>query len=118
MSKQLTKTNTTTVTKQLKHWFDLLGWPQTLLSDGGPQFWNSTIFATKNNSTHELHNPQVNDLAESAVKNAKHLLITPQFPRLHLLTQKVLKLMLQQPDCCPRVRPCHKASNQEKTGLS
>ena len=77
----LHSTNTTAITNQLKTWFDLpvLGWPQTIRSDGGPQYRTEFAqFCTKHDIKHKLtspHNPQANGLAESAVKNAKHLLI-------------------------------------------
>ena len=79
VSKLLHSTNTAAITNQLKAWFDLLGWLQTIRSDGGPQYRTEfDQFCTKHNIKHELtspHNPQANGLAESAVKNAKHLLI-------------------------------------------
>ena len=66
-------------TQQLKNWFDLLGWPQTIQSDRGQQYWTEfDQFCSKHNIKHKLtspHNPQANSLAESAVKNGKHLLI-------------------------------------------
>ena len=75
VSKKLTKTNIAMV----KPWFDLLCWPQTIYSDGGSQFRSEfDQFCRKHNMLQEFispHNPQANGLAESAVKNVKHLLI-------------------------------------------
>ena len=66
-------------TQQLKNWFDLLGWPQTIRSDGGPQYRTEfDQFSSKCNIKHKLtspRNPQANGLAESSVKNVKHLLL-------------------------------------------
>ena len=70
VSKQLSRTNTTNVTKQLKNWLDLLGWPETIQSDGSPQFYSGfNQFCTKHNITHEQtspHNPEANGLAETS----------------------------------------------------
>ena len=38
MSKKLTNISTARIMNQLKHWFNLLGWPQTLNTHGGPHF--------------------------------------------------------------------------------
>ena len=78
-SEKLNKTNTTAIINQLTKWFNLLGWPDTIRSDGGPQFRTEfDSFCKEKNIAHELtspYNPQANGLAESAVKNAKYLLV-------------------------------------------
>ena len=70
--------DTESVIKQLTHWFQLLGWPETICSDGGPQYRKEIDdFCEENDVQHELsspYNPQSNGLAEAAVKNAKQLL--------------------------------------------
>jgi len=76
---ELKRTNTQAIVRELSAWFNLLGWPETIRSDGGPQFRTEfDIFCEENNIIHELtapYNPQANGLAESAVKNCKYLLI-------------------------------------------
>ena len=78
-SDALSKTNTSTILNVLIKWFQLLGYPSVISSDGGPQFRSEfDNFCTSKNITHELtspYNPQYNGLAENAVKQAKHLLI-------------------------------------------
>ena len=62
----------------LTTWFNTLGWPTSIRSDGGPQFCGDfPKFCTKNNITHELsapYNPKGNGLAEAAVKSVKNIL--------------------------------------------
>ena len=62
----------------LSDWFNLLGWPQIIRSDNGPQFRSEFAeFCEMNEIKHETsspYNPQSNGLAEAAVKNAKTLL--------------------------------------------
>ena len=57
---------------------NILGWPSTIQSDGGPQFLGQfKAWCEHNNILHELsspYNPKGNGLAEAAVKNVKHLL--------------------------------------------
>ena len=76
---KLRRTDTTEIITQLSHWFQLLGWPMYIRSDGGPEFRREfDIFCAENDIIHELsspYNPQSNGLAEAAVKNAKQLLI-------------------------------------------
>jgi hypothetical protein len=75
----LHKTTSSAIINKLSQWFNLLGWPQSIRTDGGPQFRTEfDSFCSSKKIHHELtspHNPQANGLAESAVKNAKHLLI-------------------------------------------
>lgn len=77
-AKRLTRTATSDVTKILLEWFLEWGYPSVIRSDGGPQFRAKFVdFCKENNITHELsspYNPRSNGLAESAVKNMKHLL--------------------------------------------
>ena len=60
-------------------WFNMLGWPKIIRSNGGPQFRSEfDEFCEEKDIVHELtspYNPQANGLAEAAVKNCKHLLI-------------------------------------------
>ena len=76
--KQLHKTDTGAVIRKMTEWFNLLGWPRSMRSDGGPQYRAELdAFCIRNNITHELSsacNPQSNGLAEAAVKNVKQLL--------------------------------------------
>ena len=63
----------------LKNWFNLLCWPQSIRSDGGPQFCGDFMkICTDNGIKHELsapYNPHSNGLAESGVKIIKSILI-------------------------------------------
>ena len=36
--KKLKRTNTMTIINVMSEWFNMLGWPRTMRSDGGPQF--------------------------------------------------------------------------------
>ena len=76
--KQLHKTDTGAVIRKMTEGFNLLGWPRSMRSDGGPQYRAELdAFCVRNNITHELlsaYNPQSNGLAEAAVKNVKQLL--------------------------------------------
>ena len=78
-SEKLTNTNSANIIKTLNNWFNILGFPKTIRSDGGPQFRSEfDEFCKNNNINHELsspYNPSSNGLAEQAVKTAKHLLI-------------------------------------------
>ena len=71
--KRLNSTSTQSVINVLEAWFNLLGWPATIRSDGGPQFLGPFNQWCKNNQiVHELsspYNPRGNGLAEAAVKN-------------------------------------------------
>ena len=75
----LKNTNSANIIKTLNNWFNILGFPKTIRSDGGPQFRTEFDEFCKNyNIIHELsspYNPKSNGLAEQAVKTAKHLLI-------------------------------------------
>ena len=74
---ELRSTNTAAVTKTLTKWFNILGWPETIRSDGGPQFLEEFDTSCKCHVvTHELspiYSPQSNGLAEAAVKNTEQL---------------------------------------------
>ena len=76
--KQLHKTDTEAVIRKMTEWFNLLGWPRTMRSDGGPQYHAELdLFCSRNNIKHELssaYNPRSNGLAEAAVKQVKLLL--------------------------------------------
>ena len=62
----------------MESWFNVLGWPSSIRSDGGPLFCGPFHdWCQKNNIKHELsapYNPKSNGLAKSAVKNVKFLL--------------------------------------------
>ena len=76
--KKLISTATSSILKTLSGWFNILGWPRSIRSDGGPQFRGEfSSFCEKNNIKHELsapYNPRSNGLAESAVKMVKNIL--------------------------------------------
>ena len=75
----LTSLTASAIIGHLRLWFNLLGWPQSIPSDGGPQFRGNFIcFGLKNGIKHELsapYNPRSNGLAESGVKIIKSILI-------------------------------------------
>ena len=79
MFSTLSSTTTSAVIGILKTSFDLLGWPQSICSDGGPQFCGEFVkFCEDNGICHELsapYNPRSNRLAESGVKIVKSILI-------------------------------------------
>ena len=76
--KRLNSTTTQSIINVLETWFNTLGWPSNIRSDGGPQFLGPfRQWCQKNNIVHELsapYNPKSNGLAEAAVKNVKLLL--------------------------------------------
>ena len=76
---RLPSLSTTSVLNQLETWFRDLGVPAVIRSDNGPQFRSDfSDFCSKKGIKHETsspYNPQSNGLAESAVKNIKHLLL-------------------------------------------
>ena len=63
----------------LKSWLNMLGWPQSVRSDGGPQFRGKFVkFCKENGIRHELsapYNPRSNGLSESGVKIIRSILI-------------------------------------------
>ena len=73
--RKLTSTSAASIIKTLSECFNLLGWPRSIRSDGGPQFRSEfTDFCNKNHIRHEMsspYNPRANGLAESAVKTVK-----------------------------------------------
>ena len=70
--------STESITTLLTNWFNTLGWPSSIRSDGGPQFRGPfTSFCAKHNISHELaapYNPKSNGLAEAGVKSVKNIL--------------------------------------------
>ena len=74
--KKLTSTTTSSILTTLSGWFNVLGWPRLIRSDGGPQFRGEfSSFCEKYNIKHELsapYNPRSNGLVESAVKIVKN----------------------------------------------
>ena len=75
---QLRSLTTKAVLTKLCKWFLTFGFPLVIRSDGGPQFRSQfSTFCQERNIKHELssaYNPTSNSLAESTVKQAKHLL--------------------------------------------
>ena len=79
MFTQLSSLSSRAIVNHLCSWFNLMGWPQSICSDGGPQFCGDFVqFCAENNIKHELsapYNPRSNGLAESGVKIIKSILI-------------------------------------------
>jgi len=77
--KLLISLTTIAVLKVVDKWFLDFGFPQTIRSDGGPQFRGEfEEYCKKHGIIHELsaaHNHPSNGLAEAAVKSVKYLLI-------------------------------------------
>ena len=75
---KLTSLTTSAILSHLRTWFRAAGWPDSIRSDGGPQFRSEFAeFCSRNGIRHELasaHNPRSNGLAEAAVKSIKGLL--------------------------------------------
>ena len=78
MYKRLRNTTSSTIISTLVEWFHLLGWPQSIRSDNGPQFLGPfKAFCNKHSISHETSAPlnsRANGLAESGVKIIKGLL--------------------------------------------
>ena len=74
----LRSTTSDSVIRCLSSWFNLLGWPSSIRSDGGPQFrGNFSAFCTKHGVQHEVsapYNPNSNGLAEAGIKSVKNML--------------------------------------------
>ena len=76
-SEKMRSTTASAILRQLQAWFNLLGWPKVIRSDGGPQYLSEfdrfcESFGIKH-ETSSPYNPSSNGLAESAVINAKYL---------------------------------------------
>jgi hypothetical protein len=75
---RLTKTSTSIITTVLQNWFCEYGIPESIRTDGGPQFRSEfTQFCKEFCINHELtspYNSRSNGHAESTVKTMKHLL--------------------------------------------
>ena len=73
----LRSTTSDSVICTLSTWFNLLGWPSSIRSDGGPQFRSDfTNFCLKHGIRHELYapyNPKSNGLAKAGVKSVKNI---------------------------------------------
>ena len=78
LCKRINSLSIQSVISVLLGWFNILEWPQSIRSDGGPQFSGPfTSWCSMNNINHQLLatcNPKSNGQAESAVKNVKYLL--------------------------------------------
>ena len=74
----LRSTTSDSVIRCLSSWFNLLGWPSSIRSNGGPQFWGDfNSFWVKYGIRHELsapYNPKSNGLAEAGVKLVRNIL--------------------------------------------
>lgn len=77
--RRLMSVRTSDVTKCLLEWFMDWGIPNSIRTDGGPQFRTEfETFCSRNGIEHEVSSPyhsQSNGLAEAAVKQTKYLLI-------------------------------------------
>ena len=70
---KLQKTSKSAIFIKLTNWFNILGWPEKILTNGGPQFCSEFNYFCKSfYICHELSSPY--GLSEAAVKNAKTLL--------------------------------------------
>lgn len=70
---KLGSTTTSSVIKVLSKWFNLVGWPHSICSDGG----EFADFCAKFHIKHEVpspYNPRANGLAKSTVKTVKNML--------------------------------------------
>ena len=80
MFAQLSSTTSAAVIDVLKTWFNILGWRQSVRSDGAPQFRGKFAkFCELNGIRHELsapYNSRSNGLAEFRVKIFKSILIS------------------------------------------
>ncbi|TRY80883.1 hypothetical protein TCAL_15488, partial [Tigriopus californicus] len=86
---KLLRTATDDMIKILMRWFEIIGFPETIITDNGPPFREQfTSWALSRGISHKTFSPYFpssNGLAESAVKNAKMLLEsdTDFSPALH-----------------------------------
>ena len=75
----MASTTSALVIRVISGWFNTLGWPIVIRTDGGPQFRSEFAkFCEQNGIKHELaspYNPRANGLAESGVKVVKDLLL-------------------------------------------
>jgi hypothetical protein len=77
---ELKSTVTSSITSRMTSWFNTFGWPAVIRTDGGPQFRTEfSDFCEKHGISRDdgpssPYNPQSNGLAESGVKQVKHLL--------------------------------------------
>ena len=56
--KKLNSTTTQSIINVLESWFNMMGWPAAIRSDGGPQFLGPfKKWCLENNITHELASP-------------------------------------------------------------
>ncbi|CAB4045929.1 Transposon Ty3-G Gag-Pol poly, partial [Paramuricea clavata] len=76
---QLKSLQSKAIIRTLNNWFLDWGFPKYLKSDGGPQFRSEfQSYCKEKGITHEIsspYHPRSNGLAESNVKNLKHLLL-------------------------------------------
>ena len=85
---QLQETHTAKIAKELSNIFNSFGWPNSIRTDGGPQFRQEFAKFCKTNSIqHKLasaHNPESNGLAEAAVKNLKAIVTRTRAEKANL----------------------------------
>ena len=78
-SDKLKDTFTATVAAKLNSWFVEYGYVEYIRTDGGPQFQRDfKAYCDKHHIHHKLsspYNPELNGLAEAAVKNMKSLIL-------------------------------------------
>ena len=117
-AKVLTRLGTSTVVKVLRAWFCDYGFPIAIRTDGGPQFRSEfDEFCKRFNIRHELssaYNPRSNGLAESAVKNIKHLILKC------LNCEEDLDLAISEFRNCPRAdgfSPAQRLFGRRQRGL-
>ena len=76
---QLSSLSANAIIRRINAWFQVFGYPETLRTDFGPQFRGEFgTFCQEHGIKHEVSSPyfpRSNGLAESAVKNMKHLII-------------------------------------------
>ena len=75
---QLARTTTAEILMHMERYFDFVGWPCSIRTDGGPQFRGPfQDFCKAMSIEHELasaYNPNSNGLAEAGVKSCKYLI--------------------------------------------
>ena len=73
---QLRSLTSESVLRVLANWFNLLGWPSSIRSDGGPQFRGEfSRFCSSHSIVHQVsapYNPKSNGLPEAGVKSTSY----------------------------------------------
>ena len=132
-SDPLRSTTSEKIIALLDSWFQILGYPKTIRTDGGPQYRKPfSDYCDLKNIKHEVsspYNPKSNGLAENAVKSAKHLLIKcnndktdfqqalsfwRNVPRQSLPSPAEMLFGRRQKSCLPTLDNHHRPINMEK----